>query len=213
MLADDALNQFPPVAADVALAPHHGDYLNMKGAEGHAPAVPNETSGAKSRSSSPSGYVLQPDGTLMLDANGQPIPTRRSGTIRSSRRSSRAGMRIIADQHPVREPDPAGSNRAGAASPRPPDITPASTGVSEEPASSECSDLAGAEHSEHDRRAQWTAFGDTGTDFALDSIFYHPNVRPYVCKQLIQRWFFQPEPRVCIAWPRLADDGPALWKV
>ena len=55
------------------LHPIMGNYLNM---QGNLKTAPNENYAREVMQLFSIGlYMLQPDGTLMLDVNGQPIPT------------------------------------------------------------------------------------------------------------------------------------------
>ena len=73
MLADDAFGNYRTILYDVTLHPIMGQYLNMRGS---VKAVPNENYAREIMQLFSIGlYMLQPDGTLMLDAQGKPIPT------------------------------------------------------------------------------------------------------------------------------------------
>ena len=73
MLANDAFVNFRQLIGDVTLHPCMGEYLNMAG---NGKTNPNENYAREIMQLFSVGlYMLQPDGTLMLDINGQPIPT------------------------------------------------------------------------------------------------------------------------------------------
>ena len=73
MLADDAFVNFRQILGDVTLHPIMGNYLNM---QGNNKSAPNENYAREVMQLFSIGlYMLQPDGTLMLNSNGLPIPT------------------------------------------------------------------------------------------------------------------------------------------
>jgi uncharacterized protein (DUF1800 family) len=79
MLANDAFGNFRTILGDVTLNPCMGEYLNMAG---NGKTNPNENYAREIMQLFSIGlFMLQPDGTLMLDANGQPIPTYSQSTI------------------------------------------------------------------------------------------------------------------------------------
>ena len=73
MLADDAFGNFRTILYDLTLHPIMGQYLTMRGS---LKTSPNENYAREIMQLFSVGlYMLQPDGTLMLDSTGRPIPT------------------------------------------------------------------------------------------------------------------------------------------
>ena len=82
MLADDAFVNFRQLMYDFTLHPIMGEYLTMRGNNWKVGASPNENYAREIMQLFTVGlYMLQPDGTLMLDSSGQPIPTYSQPTI------------------------------------------------------------------------------------------------------------------------------------
>ncbi len=79
MLSKNALGNFRQLLEDVTVSPMMGEYLNLRGSRKADPTRgtnPNENYARELLQLFSVGlYQLHPDGTLKLDANGQPIPT------------------------------------------------------------------------------------------------------------------------------------------
>ena len=194
MLQDDAFVNFRQLLGDVTLHPIMGNYLNM---QGNGKASPNENYAREIMQLFSIGlYMLQPDGTLMLDSTGQPIPTYTQPLVTSfaavytgwNTSTFTTIPTLIAPVAPATTPTISNFNSyyqtpmvvsssnhstvqktllnytgaaiyTGAASPG---IIPATTSQNSMTSNNELS-------------------------FALDNIFNHPNVGPFIAKQLIQR--------------------------
>jgi hypothetical protein len=180
-----------------------GDYLNMMGNAYTTAHSPNENYAREIMQLFSVGlYQLQPDGTLKLDSSGSPIPTYDQNTITNMAHVftgwNRNGTPLVIPTFPApvapatqptvvnfssyyQKPMVATASQhspkakqllsytgaklwAGGATTQPTDlvIIPANT-------------------------SQTTTTAAAELNFALDNIFNHPNVGPYVCKQLIQR--------------------------
>lgn len=196
MLANDAFANFRTILRDVTLHPIMGQYLNMRGNnKATPPQVPNENYAREILQLFSIGlYQLHPDGTLVLDQNGQPIPTYDQATITNFAQvftgwNVASPAVVIPTIPPTTQPAVVvnvnnsyqkpmvvtASNHAqvqktllnypGAARYVPttqPGVIPATTSTN-------------------------ATICDNELNFALDNIFNHPNVGPFICKQLIQR--------------------------
>ena len=194
MLADDAFGNFRTLLGDVTLHPIMGFYLNMMGSvKPSAPnkfASPNENYAREIMQLFTIGlYMLQPDGTLMLDVNGQPIPTYDQTTITNFAQVFTGWDR---NNTPVNIP----LLVSNGATP-PGDAVQIFPSYYQKPMV-----LTPSQHSTVQKNllvypgsnsviaanANQTAASATAElNFALDNIFNHPNVGPFVCRQLIQR--------------------------
>ncbi|HSV15972.1 MAG TPA: DUF1800 family protein, partial [Tepidisphaeraceae bacterium] len=196
MLADDAFVSFKQLLSDITLHPIMGEYLNMRGnKKATAPAVPNENYGREVLQLFSIGlYMLQPDGTLMLDANGQPIPTYDQPTITSFAQVF-TGWDV--NNTGVTVPELISDGAGGA-------TTANFTSRYQKPMV-----LTQSNHSTtvknllvYPGAATWSFGGASGPsqipansgqtasvelNFAIDNIVNHPNVGPFICRQLIQR--------------------------
>ena len=221
MLANDAFVNFRQLLNDVTLHPIMGDYLNMRGnKKAVPPASPNENYAREILQLFSIGlYMLQPDGTLMLDANGQPIPTYDQTTITNFAQVFTGwdvsnNKVIIPTLISNMLTPPAGiiSNFTSDRQ-RPMVVTPAnhSTTVKNLLIYPGAPTFPGAgSPSMIPARSQQTALTATQElSFALDNIFYHPNCGPFVCKQLIMRLVgSNPSPAYVYRVAKVfADDG------
>jgi uncharacterized protein (DUF1800 family) len=194
MLADDAFVNFRQLLGDITLHPIMGNYLNM---QGNLKTAPNENYAREVMQLFSIGlYMLQPDGTLMLDSNGQPIPTYTQPTV-TSFASVYTGWNtsahvtiptLIAPVAPATQPTISNFTSYYQS---PMVVTAANhstiakpllnyTGAATYPAATQPAYIP----------ATTTQTATTATaelNFALDNIFNHPNVGPFICKQLIQR--------------------------
>src|SRR5437016_3265612 len=221
MLANDAFGNFRQILNDVTLHPIMGDYLNMRGnKKAVPPASPNENYAREILQLFSIGlYMLQPDGTLMLDANGQPIPTYDQTTITNFAQVftgwDLSNNKVIVPQLISNLLTPPGGVIQNYTSDhqRPMVITPGnhSTTVKNLLVYPNAATFPGAgSPSMIPARTQQTA--QTATQelsFALDNIFYHPNVGPFICKQLIMRLVgSNPSPAYVYRVSKVfADDG------
>jgi uncharacterized protein (DUF1800 family) len=169
-LANDAFTNFYTIMHDVALSPAMGGYLNMlNSAKAPAGEIPNENFPRENMQLFTVGLdLLNQDGTLQLDGNGNPIPTYTEATVQAFAKAYTGWTYALAGGGtPTKFPNPTANYN----------------------------DPMAAVESEHDTTSKTllnnavlpagqTAEQDlTG---ALTNIFNHPNVGPFVCKQLIQ---------------------------
>ncbi len=174
LLSRHAFGNFRGLLRDVTLSPAMGAYLDMLGSAKEDPETgrkPNENFPREILQLFSIGlYELHPDGTLRLDGEGAPIPTYDQDDGR--------GLRARLHRLDVRRPGPQRGVAlllAGAA------LAAADGGVARAPrARAPKRSSAGSV-----LPAGQTAAADL--DAALDSIFRHPNVGPFICRQLIQR--------------------------
>ena len=194
MLADDAFGNFRTLLGDVTLHPIMGHYLNM---QGNLKSAPNENYAREIMQLFSIGlYMLQPDGTLMLDSTGQPIPTYTQPLV-TSFAAVYTGWNTSAK---VIIPT--------LIAPVPPSTTPTIsnfTSYYQQPmlitagnhstvAKTLLNYTGAATYSGASQPAyipattsQTSTTATAELNFALDNIFNHPNVGPFICKQLIQR--------------------------
>jgi uncharacterized protein (DUF1800 family) len=167
MLANDAFGNFYNVMYDVTLSPAMGAYLNMlNSAKPTGTEIANENFGRENMQLFTVGLnLLNQDGSLQLDSNGNPIPTY---TVQAFSRAYTGWTYATAS---------GGS----------PTSFPNNTPNYDSP-------MAPVE-SQHDMTAKTLLDGTTlpasqsaqqDLTGALTNIFNHPNVGPFVCRQLIQ---------------------------
>jgi uncharacterized protein (DUF1800 family) len=173
-LANDAFGNFLTIMHDVALSPAMGGYLNMlnsakPGVINGVPQIANENFGRENMQLFTIGLdLLNPDGTLQLDSNGNPIPTYGEAEVQGFSRAYTGWTYATASGgSPTNYPN----NTPNYDAPIAPvesqhDMLPKSVlnGATLPAGQSAEQDLAGA----------------------LGDIFNHPNVGPFVCRQLIQ---------------------------
>ncbi len=170
MLAQDAFTNFETIMNDVTLSPGMGAYLNMlNSAKAPAGQIANENYPRELMQLFTIGLdMLNDDGTLQLDGNGNPIPTYTQAQVQAFAKAytgwtyapSTGGV-------PSKYPNPTPNYFAPMV----------------------------AVESEHDTSAKTLLNGtvlpagqtaEEDLQGALNNIFNHPNVGPFVCKQLIQ---------------------------
>jgi uncharacterized protein (DUF1800 family) len=173
LLSRHAFGNYRGLLRDVALSPAMGAYLDMLGSAKEDPESgrkPNENFPREILQLFSIGlYELHPDGTLRLDGAGAPIPTYDQATVEGYARVFTGWT--FADQDHSEDwrfewPEPRWR--------RPMEAWP-----------------------EHHERGPKTLLGgvvlpggatpEAELDAALATIFRHPNVGPFVCRQLIQR--------------------------
>jgi uncharacterized protein (DUF1800 family) len=212
MLANDAFANFRTILNDVTLHPIMGDYLNMRGnVKATPPASPNENYAREILQLFTIGlYMLQPDGTLMLDANGQPIPTYDQTTITQYAQvftgwnfgASISIPVLVAPTPPATQPTVTpftssynkrmvltASNHSGTTKTLL-SYTGAPTFSGPNYPSSGTSAYPSGPATQPSFIPASTPTAQSTQDelnFALDVIFNHPNVGPFICRQLIQR--------------------------
>jgi uncharacterized protein (DUF1800 family) len=173
VLESDAFGNFRQLLADVTLDPTMGVYLNMLGNDKGDPATgvnPNENYAREINQLFSIGlYKLNPDGTLLLDANGLPIPTYNQDVIKGFAQVF-TGWTFAGGDHT----DPNNFFYVANNWRQPMEIWP--------------------EH--HSPGAKLLLDGvvlpagqtpQQDLQQALDLVFQHPNVGPFICRQLIQR--------------------------
>jgi uncharacterized protein (DUF1800 family) len=170
ILANDAFSNFYTVMHDVTLSPAMGAYLNMlDSAKPTGTEIANENFGRENMQLFTLGLnLLNPDGSLQLDSNGNPIPTYTEAQVQAFSRAYTGWTYATAS---------GGS----------PTAFPNNTANYDSP-------MAPVE-SQHDMTAKILLNGTTlpagqtaelDLTGALTNIFNHPNVGPFVCRQLIQ---------------------------
>jgi uncharacterized protein (DUF1800 family) len=199
MLADDAFVNFRQLLGDVTLHPIMGDYLNMRGnKKATPPASPNENYAREVMQLFTIGlYMLQPDGSLQLDQNGQPIPTYDQPTITQFAQVFTGWdvdstpvviPTLVAPVPPATQPSVVNFNSSYQ---KPMVVRPGNhsttskqllsyPGAATYPGASQPALIPST-------TTQTSATAAAELNFALDNIFNHPNVGPFVCRQLIQR--------------------------
>ena len=188
MLADDAFVSFRKLLGDVTLHPIMGRYLNMLG---NGKTNPNENFAREIMQLFSIGlYMLQPDGTLMLDSSGRPIPTYTQPVV-----TSFAQIYTGWSYNSVRPVIP--QLVAPVAPATMPSVTNF-TSLYQQPMA-----VTASNHSTGAKTllsypgatvtmipantGQTVASATAELNTALDNICNHPNVGPFICRQLIQR--------------------------
>ncbi len=168
-MANDAFTNYRTIMQDLALAPQMGAYLNMVNS-GAAPAgqIPNENFGREVMQLFTLGLEnLNPDGTVQVDLNNNAIPAYTETQVAAFARAFTGWTYANADGS-----TPTAFNYTG-------NWTHAMVAV----------------ESRHDKTAKILLNGTTlpanqttlqDLNGALDNIFAHPNLGPFVCRQLIQ---------------------------
>jgi len=174
MLATDAFTNFSTIMKDVTLSTGMGAYLNMldsnkPGIINGVPQIANENYARELMQLFTTGLVLlNPDGTPQLDANGNQQPTYTEAQVQAFARAY-TGWTFATSTGGVPSKFPNGTANYDA-----PMV---------------------AVESAHDMSAKTILLGTTlpagqsaeqDLSGALANIFNHPNVGPFVCRQLIQ---------------------------
>ena len=170
ILANDAFTNFATILNDVTLSPAMGGYLNML--DSNKPAtgqIANENYPRELMQLFTTGIdLLNPDGSLQLDANGNPIPVYTEAHVQAFARAYTGWTYAAAN---------------GASAAKFPNNT------------ADYDDPMAAVESAHDTTSKTLLDGTTlptgqtaeqDLAGALANIFAHPNVGPFVCRQLIQ---------------------------
>jgi uncharacterized protein (DUF1800 family) len=173
ILANDAFGNFYTLLKDVTLSPGMGAYLNMLNSAKPATIngvaqIANENYARELMQLFTTGIdLLNPDGTLQLDSNGNPIPVYTEAQVQAFARAY-TGWTYA---------------------------TPGGTTTKFPNGTADYDDAMAAVESQHDMTAKTLLNGTTlpagqssSQDLtgALTNIFNHPNVGPFVCRQLIQ---------------------------
>ena len=174
MLANDAFGNFSTIMHDVTLSPGMGGYLNMlnsakPGVVNGVPQIANENYARELMQLFTTGIdMLNQDGTLQLDTSGNPIPVYTETQVQAFARAY-TGWTY--------------GQPGGAALTKYPNNT------------ADYDDPMQAYDAQHDMTAKILLSGTTlpagqssvqDLTGALTNIFNHPNVGPFVCRQLIQ---------------------------
>jgi uncharacterized protein (DUF1800 family) len=196
MLADDAFGNFRTLLKDVTLHPIMGQYLNMRGnRKPFSPlfTAPNENYAREIQQLFTVGLnQLQPDGTLKLGPDGLPIPTYDQKTIEGFANVF-TGWNVVASTAAVKTPVLKNVNvttngvtvQVRRMQVYNDDYSPAMIVTAANHSNTAKTLLNGftlAANASHT-----TATATAELDAALDNLFNHPNVGPFVCRQLIQR--------------------------
>lgn len=169
-LAKDAFTNYRTIMADVTLTPAMGLYLNMMSSNKPAAGqIANENYARELMQLFTLGlYLLNPDGTLQTDANGNPIPTYSESDVQGFARAYTGWTFSNADgSAPTKFPNNAASY----------DYPMQSVAANHDTGSKTV--LGGTV-----LPAGQTAQQDLNA--SLDVIFNHPNIGPFVSRQLIQ---------------------------
>jgi uncharacterized protein (DUF1800 family) len=169
-LAQDAFTNFSTIMHDVSLSPGMGAYLNMlNSAKAPAGEIANENYPRELMQLFTVGLnLLNQDGSLQLDGNGNPIPTYTEAQVQAFARAYTGWTYATA---------------TGGSSAKFPNGTV-----------NYFAPMAAVE-TEHDMTSKTLLNGtvlpanqtaEEDLDGALANIFNHPNVGPFVCRQLIQ---------------------------
>jgi len=170
MLANDAFGNFSTIMHDVAVSPAMGTYLNMlNSAKAPAGEIPNENFPRENMQLFTLGLdLLNQDGSLQLDGNGNPIPTYTEAIVQNFAKAYTGWtFGVAGGGTPTKYPNP----------------------------TADYNDPMTAVDSEHDMTSKTLLNGTVlpagqtsqqDLTQALANIFNHSNVGPFVCKQLIQ---------------------------
>ena len=170
ILAKDAFTNFATIMKDVSLSPAMGGYLNMLDSDKPAAGqIANENYPRELMQLFTTGIdLLNPDGTLQLDGSGNPIPVYNQDQVQAFAKAYTGWTYATA---------------TGAAPTKFPNNTP-----------NYDAPMAAVE-SAHDTTSKELLNGtvlpagqtaEEDLSDALANIFNHPNVGPFVCRQLIQ---------------------------
>ncbi len=196
-LSKDAFTDFYTIMHDVTLTPAMGNYLNMlnsykPGTVNGVPQIANENFGRELMQLFTIGlYQLNPDGTPQLDGGGNPIPTYTEAQVQAFARAYTGWTYAPATGVASKFPNPAnyGAPMVGIDSAHDVAAKTLLNGTTLPGGQTAVEDLTGA----------------------LTNIFNHPNVGPFVCRQLIQHLVASQPSSAYVARVAavFADNGPA----
>ena len=170
LLLDDAFGNYRQLLADVTLSPMMGQYLDMANNEKLDPkrgVAPNENYAREVLQLFSVGLVqLNPDGTPRLGPDGKPLPTYGGDEIKEFARA------FTGWTYPT----------APAAKPKPRNPGYFAARLIPVPASHD----AGPKTLLGGQRIRGNGNPQVDLDAALDNIFHHPNVGPFIARRLIQ---------------------------
>jgi uncharacterized protein (DUF1800 family) len=170
MLLDDAFGNYRQLLADVTLSPMMGQYLDMANNEKLDPkrgVAPNENYAREVLQLFSVGLVqLNPNGTPKLGADGKPQPTYGGDEIKDFARAFTGWTYPTAPEAKPRPRNPGYFDTR---------MMPVAAGHDAGPKT-----LLGGQ------RIAGSTNPQTDLDAALDNIFKHPNVGPFIARRLIQ---------------------------
>jgi uncharacterized protein (DUF1800 family) len=204
ILIRDAFANYRQLLEDVTLSPAMGVYLNMMGnrrADLSQNVHPDENYAREINQLFSIGLVmLNLDGTPQLDSSGQPIPTYSQTTITNFAHvftgwnwydCDADGYDNFANCGPNYQTNGANFLRPMVAYESAPPNSPNAPSYHDN-GTDPINDIANKQLLSYPGAANGGLLANGGTAasdlrFALDNIFHHPNVGPFICKQLIQR--------------------------
>jgi uncharacterized protein (DUF1800 family) len=183
MLANDAFVNFRTLLKDVTLHPIMGQYLNMRGSvkpqAGNNFSPPNENYAREILQLFSIGLSqLQPDGTLKLGPDGLPIPTYTQPVVEGYSHVF-TGWREDATGVIIPTMTATGVVNVDSKYNKPMVVTPSQHSTTAK--------LLLNNATIPSTTSQTAAIANAELDAALNNIFNHPNVGPFICRQLIQR--------------------------
>ncbi|MGB7159168.1 MAG: DUF1800 family protein [Tepidisphaeraceae bacterium] len=184
MLADNAFVNFRVLLEDMTLHPIMGQYLNMRGnvkpSSSNNFKAPNENFAREILQLFSIGLnQLQPDGTLKLGPDGLPIPTYSQEVVEGFSHVF-TGWREDATAVVIPTLDATGAVvDVSTKYIKPMLVNPANHSTTAK--------LLLNNATIPSTTSQTVATANAELDAALDNIFNHPNVGPFICRQLIQR--------------------------
>jgi uncharacterized protein (DUF1800 family) len=198
MLADDAFVNFKTLLNDVTLHPIMGQYLNMRGnTKQTLPARPNENYAREIMQLFSIGLnLLQPDGTLKLDANGLPIPSYDQTVIQGFAQVFTGWDVVSSSSVPAADVynvfvsgTPNTMSQLKTQYHQPMAVNAGNHSVYEKDLLSYSGNYATGSVDRFIIQAssQTTTSANNELGQAIDNIFNHPNVGPFICRELIQR--------------------------
>lgn len=196
LLLNDAFGNWRQLMEDVTMSPGMGTFLNVANSAAAAPGqIANENFARENLQLFSLGpNLLNSDGTLQTDSNGNPIPTYTQAQVQAFAKAF-TGWTYV--------PGPG----------EPPVSFPSYQGRMDLP--------MGSVEAEHDHTQKTLLNGTVlpagqsaqqDMDAALDNIFAHPNLPPFICRQLIQHLVSShPSPAyVARVAAVFADDGTGV---
>lgn len=174
MLAQNAFGNYRTILEKVTLNPMMGRYLDMKANRYISGRAPNENYAREALQLLGTGvYLLHPDGTLILDASGQPIPVYNQDCVEGF-----AHVFTGWDDNTTVVPDKYI---------QPMKLTNSNHSPVQKRLLSYSGNYAAGSPDRFVINSVNNANGTAELKMALDNIFNHPSTPPFICKQLIQR--------------------------
>ncbi len=205
MLLDDAFANYRTILEDVTLNPAMGHYLDM--VDNVAPPPPSNVSPNENYARevmqlfSIGVNMLNPDGSVVTDASGQPVPTYTQDTIENFAHVFTGWTYAPAPGAAMKKHNP-----PYFLAPMVLYRDPSGADVDHDKGAKNLLSYPGAAHPALPAGQD----GDTDLAQALDNIFNHPNVGPFIGKQLIQHLVTSnPSPAYVTRVARAFDDDGA----